>query len=73
MSTSRLKVPDGLRAMAALARRLGWQVTPTRSGHLAWRSPDGTVVYTPSTPSDYRAIRNARARLRRAGLRMEAS
>jgi hypothetical protein len=72
VSASRLKIPDGLRAMADLARRLEWTITRCGSGHLAWRSPDGTVVFTASTPSDLRGVRNARAKLRRAGLRLEA-
>lgn len=70
MSRSRLRIPEALRSIADLAAELGWTVTRRRgSGHLAWRSPDGAVVFTPSTPSDYRSSKNSRAQLRRAGLR----
>ena len=69
---SRLRVPEAFRSMQDLARKLGWTVTLRQgSGHLEWRSPDGEVIITPSTPSDHRSYRNSRARLRRAGLRDE--
>ena len=68
---TRVRIPEPLRTMAALAYRLQWTVTHTRSGHLRWQAPDGQVVVTASTSGDRRAALNERARLRRAGLREE--
>jgi len=54
-------------AEAALAR--GWRITRTRSGHWCWLAPRGkSVIFSAGTPSDWRAVANLRARLRRAGL-----
>jgi predicted RNA binding protein YcfA (HicA-like mRNA interferase family) len=50
------------------ARAHGWVVQKTRGGHLRWKSPDGKVVFSGSTPSDVRAVRNIRSSLRRMGL-----
>jgi len=68
MSTARPRIPEPLRAIARAARRAGWEISPTRSHHLRWQSPDGTVIVTASTPSCSAGSRNARAMLRRAGL-----
>ncbi len=73
MGRSRLRIPGALRSLARAAHRAGWSITLTGTGHLRWESPDGTVVITPSTPSDHRSSRNSRARLRRAGLKEEES
>jgi hypothetical protein len=71
MSRSRLRIPESLRDMARTARSRNWTISLRGSGHLKWRSPDGEIVITPSTPSDSRSAKNARARLRRAGLKEE--
>lgn len=47
------------------ARRRGWSVEPTRSGHLKLQHPDGALVFSGSTPSCPRAVLNLRAHLRR--------
>ena len=73
MGRSRLRIPGALRSLARTARDHGWTISLRGSGHLAWRSPDGEVIITPSTPSDHRSAKNSRARLRRAGLRDEES
>lgn len=65
---STLKLPESYRKLARAARRSGWQITRTGGGHLAWRAPSGTTIYTPATPSGPRSVRNNRAELRRAGL-----
>ena len=70
---SGLRIPEPLRAAARTARRAGWLVTYSGSGHLRWEAPDGTVVMTSSTPSSMAGTRAARARLRKAGLTMERS
>lgn len=57
------------RAMIRTAEKAGWTVVPTRNGHLKWVSPNGgTPVFSASTPSDKRAIKNHVALLRRSGL-----
>jgi hypothetical protein len=56
------------RTWARFAERRGWTITMTGSGHLRWRSPLGVLVFTAGTPGEGRAIANARAQLRRAGL-----
>ena len=71
MSRSRLKIPEAYRALAAAARRSGWKITPLGSGHLRWQPPSGGFITTSASPSDRRAVANARAALRRAGLTME--
>jgi hypothetical protein len=73
VSASRIRVPEPLRATARLARRLGWRLSRSGTGHLRWESPDGAVVFTTSTPGDRRSTLNDRAELRRAGLRTETS
>lgn len=57
-----------LKEIVKVARKQGWEVTHTRNQHLRFRSPDGALVFSPSTPSDHRAIKNKIADLRRAGL-----
>lgn len=58
-----------IRQLVKAARRAGWVVTFTRSGHLRFEDPPtGATVHTAATPGDCRTPRNARADLRRAGL-----
>lgn len=53
--------------LARKARRQGWTVEPTRSGHIRWIPPDGaTVLISPGTGSA-RSWRNHFARMRAAG------
>src|SRR5271166_2296559 len=59
--------PD-FRPLVAAALAQGWSVTPTKGGHIKFQSPQGNVVFAGGTPSDWRASRNLRAQLRRAGL-----
>ena len=47
------------------ARARGWQVTPTRGGHWKLTHPGGGLVVTGTTPSDFRALANLRATMRR--------
>jgi len=50
-------------------RKQGFEVTETTKGHLMV-TRDGVLIATFSgTPSDYRAMRNALAPLKRAGFR----
>lgn len=56
-----------LRGLIDFALREGWEVVRTSGGHLKFMKPGLSPIYTGSTASDYRAERNARAQLRRAG------
>lgn len=44
---------------------LGWEPSRTNKGHIKMVHPGGAMHYLPSTPSDWRGIRNSRAELRR--------
>lgn len=54
-----------LRGLISTARLRGWTVTYTPGGHVRFAHPDGGLVHAASTPSDYRAVRNIAAELRR--------
>lgn len=45
----------------------GWQASLTSGGHYRLAGPEGQLYFAPATPSDYRAIRNVVAELRRRG------
>ncbi|MBF1165156.1 MAG: type II toxin-antitoxin system HicA family toxin [Dechloromonas agitata] len=51
----------------------GWEVVRTPGGHLKFTRPGLPSIFTSSTASDHRAGLNARAMLRRAKRRGEAS
>jgi hypothetical protein len=63
-----MRVPRELRPLAKAAKAAGWTIAPTRKNHLRWTSPDGVLLFTPSSPSDHRGATNHRLRLRRAGV-----
>lgn len=51
-----------------LVRRIpGWCAELRPGGHYRVRGPAGGLYFMPATPSDHRAVRNARAQLRRLG------
>lgn len=53
------------------AQDQGFRVVTLKSGHLKFLAPDGvSLAVVASTPSDVRAFNNAKADLRRAGLRL---
>ena len=58
------------RDMIKTAEKAGWTVERSRSGHLKWKSPTGGVVFSASTPSDHRAIKNHVSLMRKAGLNL---
>jgi hypothetical protein len=64
------KLPHGWRKLAAAALRAGWRIERTQGGHFKWSPPIGRIIYTSSTPSDHRAMRNVRADLKREGLQV---
>ena len=53
------------RELIELAAALGWSWSLTRSGHVRFDKPGRRPVFTATTPSDWRAPRNAAATLRR--------
>lgn len=44
----------------------GWKVALTNGGHLRFTKPERPIIHTSSTPSDWRAVRNALAMLAKA-------
>ncbi len=54
-----------LQSLIDFALREGWEITRTRSGHLRFTRPGMPPVFTGFSASDFRATRNARARLLR--------
>lgn len=57
-----------LKELVREAERQGWTVEIRRSGHLKWTAPNGDMVFSPSTPSDYRGLKNLTRDLRHRGL-----
>ena len=52
-------------------RRRGYTVEKARNGHWNVRRPNGTfVTQLPSTPSDWRTVKNTVRSLRRAGIHL---
>jgi hypothetical protein len=63
------KLPKELRPAARRARRRGWTLAYTGTGHVRWVSPLGEQVVTASTTGGHGpGVRNAIAALKRAGL-----
>lgn len=55
-----------LQALFIYAARFGWTISRTNGGHLRLSKPGRPFIHTSSTPSDWRAVRNAVAMLARA-------
>jgi predicted RNA binding protein YcfA (HicA-like mRNA interferase family) len=50
------------------AKKQGWSIGKTRNGHLKLRPPNKNIVIIgPSTPSDWRAVKNLIAHMKRNG------
>jgi predicted RNA binding protein YcfA (HicA-like mRNA interferase family) len=65
-------VPAIAEILQELVEVHGWRVVRTKSSHWQCYSPDGkTIVWHSSTPSDYRATKNFKAELRRAGVKFK--
>lgn len=56
-----------LGALRKRLRRCGWDVSPTGRGHVKFTNPKGDSAIAPSTGSDWRAILNLKADLKRLG------
>jgi hypothetical protein len=65
---------DELDKLLSHARKHGWRLEGGNTGgkkqrHWKCLSPDGkTIVVLPTSASDYRSLKNARAALKRSGL-----
>jgi hypothetical protein len=62
-----------LRFLIVKASEQGWTVSVRRNTHLKWVSPLGYVYFSCATPSDNRAIKNIKADLKKAGLKLDKS
>ena len=61
---------DETNQLIAAAVRQGWTYDESARGHVRLYSPDGkTIIGHSGTPSDHRAAKNFRSRLKRAGVR----
>lgn len=58
----------GIKSLTNFALDNGWDVDRTGRGHLRFKGPEGQLVFSAGTPSDYRTLYNTAAKLRRAGL-----
>lgn len=56
-----------LKVLISLAIGQGWTVTQTKNNHYKWTAPNGKIVFSSSTPSDSRAIKNLERDLRATG------
>ena len=59
---------EAYRDLARHAINHGWTISRTSGSHFRWRSPVGKVVFTGSSDSDWRSVRNTRADLENAGM-----
>jgi len=63
------QLPDVLQRTGEHAMSFGWSIHRTRgSTHLAWRSPDGRMCFSASTPGDRAVAQILWRKLRRMGL-----
>jgi hypothetical protein len=59
-----MKMPKELRPLAWKYEAKGWCLSRTRSGHIKWIAPDGTVVtVTSTTPTDGHDVAKDTARI----------
>lgn len=63
-------LPRDLRKIARAAREQGWRVELTAKSHVKFVPPQGELIYSAGTPSDWRGRRNLVSRLRRSGLEL---
>ncbi|KXV45941.1 hypothetical protein AD945_17490 [Gluconobacter albidus] len=54
-----------MRQLRRQAAAMGWSASRTNGGHLRWTHETGGQVFSPSTPSDVRSIRNTLAQIKR--------
>lgn len=63
-----MELPKDQEGLFKLAKAQGWRIDRTTGGHWRLESPQKQVVITSGTPSDFRAVKNFRGQLKRAGL-----
>lgn len=51
-------------------KRQGWTITLTKNSHCKYRAPNGRIIVGAASPSDWRGIRNLKARLRQQGAKV---
>lgn len=56
-----------LKTLINLAVGQGWSVSINKSGHYKWVAPNGKIVFSSSTPSDNRALKNLERDLKANG------
>jgi predicted RNA binding protein YcfA (HicA-like mRNA interferase family) len=61
-----------LKLIIRKAEAQGWEVTQNNASHLRWKAPDGGVVFTALTPSDWRAVKNILRDLKKYGFKEKA-
>jgi hypothetical protein len=63
----RAEFPKEIMPLVKAARAAGWTVTRTERGHIKFMPPSGSawpMYHCGGTPSDHRALKNAKAFLR---------
>lgn len=63
---SRARPTKHVRELLELAGQLGFELERTKGGHLVFRKPGRQPVFSSSTPSDVRTIRNLKGQLVRS-------
>lgn len=66
-----MELPNEREDLIKLAKAQGWTVDRTTKGHVKFQNPQKQCAVGSGTPSDYRADKNLRARLKRLGLQAE--
>lgn len=56
-----------LRVLFSKATEQGWKIEFTKKSHFKMFAPDGQLMFCPSTPSDFRSLRNVLAEMKRHG------
>lgn len=63
-----MKPSEYRKRLAKLADEHGYEMSPTRGGHIKLtRQRDGAVVFAATSASDWRSLRNLRSQMRRPG------
>lgn len=66
-----MKGPREYRDLIERAKSQGWTLHLSGGGHLVWQSPTGVKVFSASSPSDHRAVKNVKRDLKRYGMRFD--
>lgn len=70
MIQSHHDMPPPFRDLAEAALEQGWRIERCKA-HYQWKAPDGIgIVTTAGSASDWRAVKNTSARLKRLGLKL---